>query len=172
MVPAIENPFSELVADPRSPVFAVPSWVSLPGFLAPHFAARESMTVEGLPYSIEGALHFSNGGGVYTALALVRLLCLATGGWLPLLLVLASAPSMLHDGVAPAHIIGAIGYIGGSLRGTLNTLSQGVGAGLVRLTVTLDHIVDASTPPADPPGSRVPAGAVRRSRRPRPPRRP
>ena len=49
-----------------------------------------------------------------------------------------------------AHIIGAIGYIGGSLRGTLNTLSQGVGAGLVRLTVTLDHIVDASTPPADP----------------------
>jgi ATP-binding cassette, subfamily C, bacterial len=49
-----------------------------------------------------------------------------------------------------AHIIGAIGYIGGSLRDTLNTLSQGVGAGLVRLTVTLDHIVDASTPPADP----------------------
>jgi ATP-binding cassette subfamily C protein len=78
-----------------------------------------------------------------------RLLCLAAGGWLPLLLVLAAAPSMLHGGVAPAHIIGAIGYIGGSLRGTLNTLSQGVGAGLVRLTVTLDRIVDASTPPAD-----------------------
>ena len=80
-----------------------------------------------------------------------RLLCLAAGGWLPLLLVLAAAPSMLHGGVTPAHIIGAIGYIGGSLRGTLNTLSQGVGAGLVRLTVTLDRIVDASAPPADPP---------------------
>jgi len=85
-----------------------------------------------------------------------RLLCLAAGGWLPLLLVLAAAPSMLHGGVAPAHIIGAIGYIGGSLRGTLNTLSQGVGAGLVRLTVTLDRIVDASTPPADPPGAASP----------------
>jgi ATP-binding cassette subfamily C protein len=81
-----------------------------------------------------------------------RLLCLAAGGWLPLLLVLAAAPSMLHGGVTPAHVIGAIGYIGGSLRSTLNTLSQGLGAGLVRLTVTLDRIVDASTPPADPPG--------------------
>jgi ATP-binding cassette subfamily C protein len=85
-----------------------------------------------------------------------RLLCLAAGGWLPLLLVLASAPSMLHGGVAPAHVIGAIGYIGGSLRGTLNTLSQGLGAGLVRLTVTLDRIVDASTPPADAPGAACP----------------
>ena len=85
-----------------------------------------------------------------------RLLCLAAGGWLPLLLVLAAAPSMLHGGVAPAHIIGAIGYIGGSLRGTLNTLSQGVGAGLVRLTVTLDRIVEASTPPADPPEAASP----------------
>lgn len=85
-----------------------------------------------------------------------RLLCLAAGGWLPLLLVLAAAPSMLHGGVVPAHIIGAIGYIGGSLRGTLYTLSQGVGAGLVRLTVTLDRIVDASTPPADPPEAASP----------------
>ena len=85
-----------------------------------------------------------------------RLLCLAAGGWLPLLLVLAAAPSMLHGGVTPAHIIGAIGYIGGSLRGTLNTLSQGVGAGLVRLTVTLDRIVEASTPPADPPEAASP----------------
>ena len=85
-----------------------------------------------------------------------RLLCLAAGGWLPLLLVLAAAPSMLHGGVTPAHLIGAIGYIGGSLRGTLNTLSQGVGAGLVRLTVTLDRIVEASTPPADPPETASP----------------
>ena len=53
MVPAIENPSGELVPDMRSPVFAVPPWVSLPGFLAPHLAARNSMTVEGLPYSIE-----------------------------------------------------------------------------------------------------------------------
>jgi hypothetical protein len=39
LVPAIANPSGELVPDLRSPVFAVPSWVSLPGFLAPHLAA-------------------------------------------------------------------------------------------------------------------------------------
>ena len=67
MVPAIEDPSGELVPDLRSPVFAVPPWVILPDFLAPHLAARNSMTVEGLPCRIEDALHFSNGGGVYTA---------------------------------------------------------------------------------------------------------
>ncbi len=65
MVPAIENPAGELVPDVRSPVFAVPDWVSLPGFLEPHLAARNATTMAGLPYSIERALHFSNGGGVY-----------------------------------------------------------------------------------------------------------
>ena len=67
MVPAIEDPAGDLVPDTRSPVFTVPPWVPLPGFLAPHLAARNSMTIEGLPYSVEQALHFSNGGGVYTA---------------------------------------------------------------------------------------------------------
>jgi predicted Ser/Thr protein kinase len=67
MVPAIEDPAGTLVPDPRSPVFTVPPWVPLPDFLAPHLAARNSMTVAGLPYSVEQALHFSNGGGVYAA---------------------------------------------------------------------------------------------------------
>jgi hypothetical protein len=65
MVPAIENPAGELVPDLRSPVFTVPPWVRLPDFLTPHLAARDSMTIAGLPYSVEHALHFSNGGGVY-----------------------------------------------------------------------------------------------------------
>jgi ATP-binding cassette subfamily C protein len=77
-----------------------------------------------------------------------RALCVAAGGWLPLLLVLAAAPSMLHHGVPPARIIGAIVYITGSLRGMLSALSQGVGSGLVRLTVTLQRIVEASAGPA------------------------
>ena len=67
MVPAIEDPAGELVPDTRSPVFTVPPWVRLPGFLAPHLAARNSMTIAGLPYDVEQALHFSNGGGVYVA---------------------------------------------------------------------------------------------------------
>jgi ATP-binding cassette, subfamily B, bacterial RamB/AmfA len=80
-----------------------------------------------------------------------RSLCIAACGWLPLLLVLAAAPSMTRGGVSPARIIGAITYISGSLRTALNTLAQGVSAGMVRLTVTLERIIEASaSPPAAP----------------------
>ncbi len=88
-----------------------------------------------------------------------RSLCIAAGGWLPLLLVLAAAPSMTRGGVAPARIIGAIAYISGSLRSALNTLAQGVSAGMVRLTVTLDRIVETSTPAAASPAAASPAAA-------------
>jgi tRNA A-37 threonylcarbamoyl transferase component Bud32 len=64
---AIENPAGDLVPDPRPPVFTMPEWVRLPEFLAPHLAARNSVAVAGLEYQLTGALHFSNGGGVYTA---------------------------------------------------------------------------------------------------------
>ena len=67
MVSAIENPAGDLVPDPRSQVFKMPQWVKLPEFLAPHLAARNSVTMAGLEYELTGALHFSNGGGVYTA---------------------------------------------------------------------------------------------------------
>ncbi|WP_171163439.1 class III lanthionine synthetase LanKC [Streptomyces sp. I05A-00742] len=65
LVPAIEDGTGRLVPDPRDPAFRVPSWVTLPEFLAPHLAARNATTVTDLPYRIEKALHFSNGGGVY-----------------------------------------------------------------------------------------------------------
>ncbi|WP_405816172.1 MULTISPECIES: class III lanthionine synthetase LanKC [unclassified Streptomyces] len=65
LVPAIENPDGRLVPDPRGPVFQPPEWVGLPAFLAPHLARRAAVTLEGLPYTVERALHFSNGGGVY-----------------------------------------------------------------------------------------------------------
>jgi serine/threonine protein kinase len=39
--------------------------VTLPGFLAPQLAARNAVTVDDLPYTVERVLHFSNGGGIY-----------------------------------------------------------------------------------------------------------
>ncbi|MET9816818.1 class III lanthionine synthetase LanKC [Streptomyces sp. NPDC006355] len=66
LVPAIEDPSGRLVPDVRGPVFRVPDWVTLPAFLEPHLAERNSTTVADLPYRIESALHFSNGGGLYT----------------------------------------------------------------------------------------------------------
>ncbi|RLL65763.1 class III lanthionine synthetase LanKC [Streptomyces sp. Z26] len=64
-VPAITGPDGKLVPDHRGPAFRVPEWLELPEFLRPHEAARTATTVTDLPYRIERALHFSNGGGVY-----------------------------------------------------------------------------------------------------------
>lgn len=65
LVAAIADPSGELVPDPRGPVFALPPWIELPAFLAPHLAARNATATTDLPYQITEALHFSNGGGVY-----------------------------------------------------------------------------------------------------------
>ncbi|WP_329071095.1 class III lanthionine synthetase LanKC [Streptomyces sp. NBC_01429] len=63
--PAVENAEGRLVPDLRGPVFRIPEWVTPPAFLRPHLVARDAMSVAGLPYRVERALHFSNGGGVY-----------------------------------------------------------------------------------------------------------
>lgn len=67
IVPAIADADGTLVPDHRRPVFHVPPWVELPEFLAPHLAARNSVTVAEMPYTIERVVHFSNGGGIYVA---------------------------------------------------------------------------------------------------------
>ncbi|MGV9455501.1 class III lanthionine synthetase LanKC [Streptomyces sp. NPDC003635] len=66
LVPAVRDGEGRLVPDRRAPSFQVPEWVKLPEFLEPHLAARNTTTVGELPYRIEKALHFSNGGGVYS----------------------------------------------------------------------------------------------------------
>jgi len=65
LVPAVTDGEGRLVPDRRAPSFQVPDWVTLPAFLEPQLAARNTTTVGELPYRIEKALHFSNGGGVY-----------------------------------------------------------------------------------------------------------
>lgn len=65
LVPAIETPDGRLVPDRRGPVFQPPEWLELPDFVKPHLAARSAVTLTGVPFTVERALHFSNGGGVY-----------------------------------------------------------------------------------------------------------
>ncbi|MEV0990339.1 class III lanthionine synthetase LanKC [Streptomyces sp. NPDC049949] len=65
LVPAIETPDGRLVPDRRGPVFQPPEWLELPDFLEPHLAARSAINLTGIPFTVERALHFSNGGGVY-----------------------------------------------------------------------------------------------------------
>ncbi|SEH02355.1 Lanthionine synthetase C-like protein [Nonomuraea solani] len=64
---AIEDPQGKLVRDPRDPVFNPPEWAKLPSFLQPHLDRRNDLRLDGFPYEIVGALHYSNGGGVYEA---------------------------------------------------------------------------------------------------------
>lgn len=65
LVLAVADGTGRLVPDRRAPSFQVPEWVTLPEFLRPHLQARNTTTVGELPYRVEKALHFSNGGGVY-----------------------------------------------------------------------------------------------------------
>lgn len=62
---AVRTPTGELVPDERTPGFKVPPWVTPPGVIAEQLVARGRTE---LPWKITGALHFSNGGGVYRAM--------------------------------------------------------------------------------------------------------
>lgn len=62
---AVADAEGRLVPDHRGPTFSPPPWATLPAFLEPHLAARAGATVQDLPYRIERAIHFSNGGGLY-----------------------------------------------------------------------------------------------------------
>ncbi|HMH91529.1 MAG TPA: ABC transporter ATP-binding protein, partial [Streptosporangiaceae bacterium] len=80
------------------------------------------------------------------AMNLLRTLVLAVGGWLPLVLVLADAPSLLRHGVTPGALLGAVTYIGGVMQSALYTLTGGAGSSGVRLAITLQRILEASAP--------------------------
>jgi ATP-binding cassette, subfamily C, bacterial len=81
---------------------------------------------------------------------MLRTLCLAIGGWLPLVLVLAATPSLARQGVGPAAMVGAVIYIGGSLRGALSSVTRGLGGTGIRLSITLQRIAEASGSALDP----------------------
>ncbi|MEV0400236.1 class III lanthionine synthetase LanKC [Actinoallomurus sp. NPDC050550] len=69
LLPAIADPNGRLVPDERQPSFRVPSWVTVPDFIAAQQAAGSESDAE-FPYRVEEALHFSNAGGVYRAVDL------------------------------------------------------------------------------------------------------
>ncbi|MBW1596574.1 class III lanthionine synthetase LanKC [Streptomyces sp. JJ38] len=64
-VHCVEDPDGNLVPDHRGPGFRPPSWAPLPDCLTEALAARNAGTLHDFPYRVTGALHFSNGGGVY-----------------------------------------------------------------------------------------------------------
>ena len=93
-------------------------------------------------------------------LNMLRMGCLAVGGWLPLILVLADAPSLVRHGVSPGQIVGAVSYIGGVLQTALNTLTRGIGGSGIRLAITLQRIIEASGTGPDPPPDDEPRASL------------
>lgn len=65
LIHCIEDPEGNLVPDHRGPGFRPPPWVTLPDCLHEALAARNAGTMRDFPYRVTGAVHFSNGGGVY-----------------------------------------------------------------------------------------------------------
>jgi hypothetical protein len=68
LVPAVREPGGTLVPDVRAPVFRVPEWAPVPGFIAAQIeAARAGRSGDALPYRVQEVIHYSNGGGIYRA---------------------------------------------------------------------------------------------------------
>lgn len=67
LVLALREPSGRLRPDVRRAVFEVPEWAPTPAVLERALAKRDEDVVGDFPYSVERALHFSNGGGIYLA---------------------------------------------------------------------------------------------------------
>jgi ATP-binding cassette subfamily C protein len=85
----------------------------------------------------------------------IRTLSVAVGGWLPALGLLVAAPWLLATGSTLGTIAGALVYLTQGLLPALRSLVDGLGAGGLKLVVTLDRLVEAGEHP-------VPASTVQR----------
>ncbi|CAM5234900.1 ABC transporter ATP-binding protein OS=Streptomyces alboniger OX=132473 GN=CP975_32005 PE=4 SV=1 [Streptomyces alboniger] len=70
----------------------------------------------------------------------LRTAALATGGQLPLVLLLAAAPWLLDRGVSPGALVGALAYVTQALLPALHNLVHGLGASGARLAIVLRRL--------------------------------
>lgn len=84
----------------------------------------------------------------------LRTAALATGGQLPLVLLLVTAPWLLNNGVTPGALVGAIAYVTQALLPALHNLIHGLGTSGSRLAIVLRRLT--WTPQPTPRGSSAP----------------
>lgn len=95
------------------------------------------------------------------AMAVTRGLSLAVGGWLPVPVVVLATPWLVRQGLGPGTVLGALVYVVRGVQPALHTLVQGVAAGGLRFTVTLDRLLRTALPA---PGEAASAGGARPAR--------
>ncbi|MGA4848594.1 ATP-binding cassette domain-containing protein [Streptomyces sp. G5(2025)] len=91
----------------------------------------------------------------------LRTAALATGGQLPLVLLLAAAPWLLDHGVTPGALVGALAYVTQALLPALHNLVHGLGASGSRLAIVLRRLVWEQPPAAEPTAEGGAAPATR-----------
>ncbi|MFI6273783.1 ATP-binding cassette domain-containing protein [Streptomyces sp. NPDC050988] len=81
----------------------------------------------------------------------LRVVALAIGGQLPIVLLLATAPWLLAHGVTPGALVGALAYVTQSLLPALQNLIHGLGTSGSRLAVVLRRLAPDTPAPTDSP---------------------
>ncbi|MDQ2788572.1 MAG: ABC transporter ATP-binding protein/permease [Actinomycetota bacterium] len=85
----------------------------------------------------------------------IRTLSVAIGGWLPAVGLLFAAPWLLATGSTLGTIAGALVYLTQGLMPALKSLVDGLGAGGLKLVVTLGRLVEAGERPVPPAMAQV-----------------
>jgi ATP-binding cassette subfamily C protein len=80
----------------------------------------------------------------------IRTLSVAIGGWLPAVGLLVGAHWLMTNGLTLGAIAGGLIYLTQGLLPALKALVDGLGAGGVRLVVTLDRLLEAGERPVPP----------------------
>lgn len=94
-------------------------------------------------------------------MAAIRTLSVAIGGWLPAVGLLVGAHWLVAAGATLGTIAGALVYLTQGLLPALKSLVDGLGAGGLRLVVTLDRLIEAGECPGPDPSTisrRIPHG--------------
>ncbi|RAO20760.1 ATP-binding cassette domain-containing protein [Micromonospora noduli] len=86
-------------------------------------------------------------------MAAIRSLSLGIGGWLPLLVLMVTAPWLVERGLTAGAVLGALIYVSTGLQPALHTLVQGLGGGGLRYAVTLENILRTYQVPDDQPSA-------------------
>ncbi|ONK14709.1 ATP-binding cassette domain-containing protein [Streptomyces sp. MP131-18] len=119
-------------------------------------AGAEERTAAGVAARVDAELAAALALGRWGA---VRVVAVAIGGHLPVLLLLFLGPWLLRNGVTPGGLLGALTFVTQALLPALQALIGGIGSAGTRLAVVLTRLRGDPLPPDGPPPDGPPRAA-------------